>query len=82
MPQCDIFMLQDKSTGDWYVRGGGWSTSIKGAAVWTTIGGPISAKGAINSSDKRKRSLGISINIVRDLKVVIITTVIERNADA
>ncbi|MHC4296431.1 MAG: hypothetical protein ACYS7Y_03950 [Planctomycetota bacterium] len=48
-----IYFLRDKLTGDYYVRRGEWTKSPVGAAVWTTPGGPQSAKGAITRKNQR-----------------------------
>jgi hypothetical protein len=41
----NVYMLQNTDTGLYYKRRGGWVSQDKGA-IWTTRGGPNSAKGS------------------------------------
>jgi hypothetical protein len=70
----DVYMLRDKITGYWYVRGVKWQAKMEGAAIWTTIGGPNSARGAITRKQHSYISKAGTISIVRVPEIVVLTT--------
>jgi hypothetical protein len=68
----NVYMLRDKVTGYWYVRRGAWQAEPEGAAIWTTIGGPRSAKGAITLKQHTRNYPG-QTRTVREPEIVVLT---------
>jgi hypothetical protein len=76
----NVYMLRDRFTGHWYVRGGVWQAKMEGAAIWTTIRGPNSAKGAITIKQHKYISKVGTISIVRSPEIVTLTIQERSNA--